>query len=133
LPLSTPRQLSRLEAARELRLFIPILLGSLCGMRRGEIAALRWDAVKFDQGHIAIVAAVEQTKAGRREKEAKGHKCRTVAMPTLLVEELRAWRIKQAQELVRLGMRPDANTRVVTQTDEPHCSRAALPMRFPAS
>ena len=106
-----------LEAARELRLFIPILLGSMCGMRRGEIAALRWDAVKFDQEHIAIVAAVEQTKDGCREKETKGHKCRTVAMPSLLVEELRAWRVKQAQELLRLGMRPDGNTRVVTQAD----------------
>lgn len=27
-----------LEAARSLRLFIPMLLGSMCGLRRGEVA-----------------------------------------------------------------------------------------------
>jgi integrase len=32
-----------LEAARERRLFIPLVLGSLTGLRRGEIAALRWE------------------------------------------------------------------------------------------
>jgi hypothetical protein len=35
----------------------------------------------------------------------------------LLIEELKAWRIKQAQEFLRLGIRPNSNTRVVTKTD----------------
>jgi integrase len=99
------------------RVFVPILLGSMCGMRRGEIAALRWDAVKWDQGKIQIIASVEQTKAGCREKETKGSKCRTVAMPSLLIDELKAWRVRQAQEFLRLGIRPDGATRVVTQAD----------------
>jgi integrase len=106
-----------LEAARESRWFVPMLLAALCGMRRGEIAALRWSDVKFDQGQITIAHSVEQTKAGCREKETKGSRCRTVAMPGLLVEELKAWRATQAQELLRLGIRPDGGTRVVTKAD----------------
>ena len=106
-----------LDAARELRLFIPTLLGSLCGMRRGEIAALRWDAVKWDQQKIEITAAIEQTKAGCREKETKGSKCRSVAMPATLIEELKIWKVRQAQEFLRLGIRPNGSTRVVTQAD----------------
>jgi integrase len=31
-----------IEAARPKALFMPILLGALCGLRRGELAALRW-------------------------------------------------------------------------------------------
>jgi integrase len=106
-----------LEAARELRLYVPILLGSMCGMRRGEIVALKWDSVKWEQEKIEIVSAIEQTKAGCREKETKGSKARSVAMPAILIEELRSWRVRQAQEFLRLGIRPDGNTRVVTQAD----------------
>jgi integrase len=106
-----------LEAARGSRWFVPMALGSMCGLRCGEIAALKWDDVRLDQGQIAIKHSAEETRAGVRLKETKGSKCRTVAMPGLLVEELKAWRVRQAQELLRLGIRPDSNTRVVTKAD----------------
>jgi integrase len=106
-----------LEAARGSRWLIPMALGSMCGLRCGEIAALKWDDVRLDQGQIAVKHSVEETRAGVRLKETKGSKCRTVAMPGLLVEELKAWRVRQAQELLRLGIRPDNNTRVVTKAD----------------
>lgn len=38
-------------------------------------------------------------------------------MPALLIEELRAWRIRQAQEFFRLGIRPDGEALVITQAD----------------
>src|SRR5262245_18761401 len=96
-----------LEAVRGSRLFIPMLLGSMCGLRCGEICALRWRNVNFDTGQMSVSHSVEQIKKICREKEAKGSKCRTVAMPGLLIEELKAWRVRQAQEFLRLGMRPD--------------------------
>src|SRR5688572_29013979 len=92
-----------------------LLLGSMGGMRRGEIAAIRWKSVDLDRAQAAIIASVEQSKVGCREKEAKGSKCRTIALPSLLVDELKAWRVQQAQELLRLGTRPDGETLVVTQ------------------
>jgi integrase len=55
-----------ISAARDRRLFVPILLGSMCGMRRGEIVALRWKNVDLDRAQIAVVASIEQTKAGCR-------------------------------------------------------------------
>ena len=106
-----------LEAARESRWFVPMLLGSMCGIRRGEIAALRWSDIQWDQEQITVKNSIEQTKTGCREKETKGSKCRTIAMPAILIEELKAWRVRQAQEFLRLGMRPDGNTRVVTKAD----------------
>ena len=73
--------------------------------------------MKFDQGHITVIASVEQTRAGCRDKLVKSDRCRTVAMPEVLIEELKAWKRRQAEEFLRLGMRPDGNIRVVTQFD----------------
>jgi integrase len=106
-----------IEAVRQSRLLVPMLLGSMAGLRRGEIAAIRWKSVDLDRAQAAVIASIEQSKAGCREKETKGSKCRTIALPSILVDELKAWRVQQAQELLRLGVRPDGETRVVTQLD----------------
>jgi integrase len=52
-----------------------------------------------------------------REKEAKNGKTRTVALPSLAVEELRRWRVAQAEELLKLGVRADDSRHVVTRAD----------------
>jgi integrase len=39
-----------IEAARGTSLFVPIILGVLCGLRRGEVAALRWRSVDLERG-----------------------------------------------------------------------------------
>jgi integrase len=106
-----------IEAARPLSIFIPILLAVLCGLRRGEITALLWRCVDLDTGQLSIVASTEQTKAGCREKETKSGRCRTVALPALLVEELRQHRVRQAQNLFELGIRLTGDSYVVAQAD----------------
>jgi integrase len=94
------------------------VLATLCGLRRGEITALRWRSVDLDTAQLAVIASTEQTDAGAiREKEAKSGKSRTIALPSLAVEELRRWRLAQAEELLELGIRPDENWHVVTQAD----------------
>jgi integrase len=116
--IDAPTTAAVLDAARERRLFIPILLGSLCGLRRGEITALRWKSIDLENGQLAVVASTEQTDAGEiREKEAKSGKSRTVALPALAIEELRRWRAMQAEELLRLGERADDSLHVVTLAD----------------
>jgi integrase len=58
------------------------VLASLCGLRRGEITALRWKSVDLDNGQLAVIASTEQTDAGAiREKEAKSGRSRTIALP----------------------------------------------------
>src|SRR5215472_594662 len=59
-----------LEAVRPYRLFIPVLLAVTCGLRRGEICALRWRSADLSKAsQLAVVSSIEQTKAGVREKE----------------------------------------------------------------
>ena len=107
-----------IEAAREGRIYIPMLLGSMSGLRRGEIVALRWRSVDLDRGQAAIVASTEQTDAGGvREKDTKGSKFRTLALTSFAVQELRLWRLRQAEELLRIGVRQTDDTHVVTKAD----------------
>lgn len=106
-----------LEAARAQRLYIPMLLGSACGLRRGEITALRRKSVDLDRRQLAVVASTEETREGVREKDTKGSKFRTIALPDFVVEELKRHYVEQAQELLRLGIRPDGETHVVTKED----------------
>ena len=106
-----------IEAARGTRLFVPILLGVLCGMRRGEITALRWRSVDLERGQLSVVASTEQTRDSVREKVPKSGRGRTVALPSLVVEELRQHRLSQAKALLKLGVRLEDNHHVIMRAD----------------
>lgn len=102
---------------RATRMFIPVVLGTLCGLRRGEVTALRWRAVDFATGQLAIVESTEQTRAGTRSKETKSGRSRRVALPSLALEELRQHRLRQAEELLKLGIRMTDDHHVFAQAD----------------
>jgi integrase len=106
-----------LESLNGSRLLIPVMLGVLCGLRRGEIAALRWRNVDLASGRLAIVESAEQTAAGVRYKPPKSGKGRTVALSATMVEQLRTHRLQQAEELLRLGVRLTESTFVYTRED----------------
>jgi integrase len=82
-----------------------MLLAGMLGLRRGEIAALRWRHVDLDRAQVAVVESFEQTRQGVRLKAPKSGRGRKVALPARVVAELRAWRARQAQELLQLGVR----------------------------
>jgi integrase len=94
-----------LDAARGTLIFIPVLLGILCGLRRGEICALRWRNVDLENGQLAIVASRSRGEHGRPiEKGAKTGRGRLIALPVLAATELRRHRAQQAEQLLRLGV-----------------------------
>jgi integrase len=106
-----------IEAFRGTRMLAPALLAVLCGLRRGEIAALRWRNVDLTAGQMAIVESAEETAAGVRYKEPKSGRSRTVALSGIMIDELRAHRVRQAEELLRLGVRLADDNFVVAQVD----------------
>ncbi len=112
-----PQTAELLAAMRGTRFFIPVVLAVLCGLRRGEIAALRWGQVDLEKGQLAVIQSAEQTKTGVRYKEPKTGRTRTIALSAIVIEELRAHRIKQAQELLRLGLRATDTTFVCARED----------------
>jgi integrase len=113
--LDTDATAELIEAARETPLFIPILLGVRCGLRRGEVVALRWRNVDLERGQISVVASAEQTDRGVREKEPKNGKGRTIVLSATEIEELRCHRLQQAQSLLALGVRLTDDHHVVAR------------------
>jgi integrase len=93
------------------------ILAVLCGLRRGEIAALHWRNVNLAAGQLAVVESAEHTRSGVRYKEPKSGRARTVALSATVVAELRAHRLQQAQELLRIGVRGTDDGFVVAKAD----------------
>ncbi|MHC2241110.1 site-specific integrase [Bradyrhizobium elkanii] len=98
-------------------IFIPALLAATCGLRRGEICALRWKNVDFDAGQLKIVESLEQTKSGLRFKSPKNGKGRTVALAQSVAAELRIHRASRAQDLLKLGTRLSDDDLVIAHAD----------------
>jgi integrase len=112
-----PQSVNVLDAMRDKPIFVPVLLAILCGLRRGEICALRWRNVDLAGGQLSVVESLEQTKDGLRFKSPKSGKGRTVAMSETVVEELRAYRVKRAQDMLKLGVGLSDDDLVVAHVD----------------
>jgi integrase len=106
-----------LEALRGARLRLPVLLGVMCGLRRGEIVALRWCHIDLAAGKISVMESAEQTASGVRYKPPKSGRSRTVALSAMVISELRRHRLAQAEELLHLGARQSDATFVYTRQD----------------
>ena len=105
------------DGLRDNRMFIPTLLAVLCGLRRGEIAALRWENVDLSAGQFSVVASVEQMNNSTRLKETKsgqGAHRRPIHYRDRGVEGLAH---PSKLRSFWLGVRPDGGTFVCTQAD----------------
>jgi integrase len=109
-----PQTATAIAAVRNHRVFIAALLAAICGLRRGEIAAVRWRAVDLDKATLSVVQSAEQTQTGVRYKEPKRGRTRNVALSASIVAELKKWRAEQSQELLRLGVRLSGDTLICT-------------------
>jgi integrase len=115
--LSAEQSTAPLEAARGSGLFAPILLALSTGCRRGEAAALTWANVDLERGAITFAVAAKQVGADVMTGRTKSGKTRVVTLGQNATEELRRWRARQAEQLLRLGVRPDGATLVCTRAD----------------
>ncbi|CAO4172973.1 Site-specific integrase [Methylorubrum populi] len=93
-----------LEHFRLTRMYVPVLLAVMCGLRRGEITALRWRSVDLAAQQIAVERSTEQTKRGTRDKDVKNNRGRRVAIPSFVANELLRHRVKQSNELGKIGI-----------------------------
>ncbi len=95
-----------------------VLLALTSGMRRGEILALKWSNISLEGGWLRVIQSVEQTKAGKRLKDVKTkHGRRKISLPLMTVNMLRQHKARQAEELLRLGVRQSDDTLAFTSRD----------------
>ena len=107
-----------LTAARETRLYVPILLAVATGMRRGEILALRWDALDLEAGTLSVSRSLEQTAGNLNFKAPKTDRSRrTVVLPRFAVVALQCHKGEQAKLRLLLGPGYQDHGLVVARAD----------------
>lgn len=75
-----------------------------CGMRRGEVIALRWADVDLDAGSLTVTGSVTRTSAGLLRGEPKTRRGRRSApLSPEVVTALKAQRKRQASERLKAG------------------------------
>jgi integrase len=76
---------NRLDAARDRLL---VLVAGYCGLRWGELAALRWSDVDLEKGTLRVVRAYSEEAPRGELSPVKDHQARTVPIPRVVSEEL---------------------------------------------
>jgi len=100
----TPAQAMQfLRHHAEDRLIAAWTLSILTGLRRGELAGLKWSRVDLEGGALMVHWQRTTTRTGVVEKEPKGKSKRTVALGPMLVAALRAHRTRQDAEKPAAG------------------------------
>ena len=83
-----------------------VLLGLAGGLRVAEAAALRWSDLDLGTGRLTVSRSWwGRTKSGR---------VRSFVLPASAVAALRRFKMRQAEELLAIGVRADENTHVLT-------------------
>jgi integrase len=88
-----------LHAAESTPLYLPVLVGVTTGMRRGEILGLRWSDIDLKRATLTVNQSLERLagKTTLKPPKTSGSR-RTITLPALTVEALKAHRAAQATE-----------------------------------
>jgi len=110
-----------LEAAKETRLEIPVVVAALTGLRRSELLALRWGtSLDFERGLLSVNETLEQSRRYglrfKRKMKTKSSR-RVIPLAADLVEMLKAHKDKQDDRRRRLGLAWTANDLVFCNED----------------
>lgn len=93
-----------LAAAREDQLLaMPVTLALGLGLRRGEVLGLRWRDLDLDRAQASVRQTLQVTNAERLHFGPPKTRERNVALPTFVVESLRAHRLVQTERRLLLG------------------------------
>lgn len=100
----TETELARvLDAARGTRWETLIVLALTTGARRGELAAVVWDAVDFENKTLTVRASFSQTKTATVLKGTKTDRVRVVPLSPLALAILRERRTQYVAEKLAAG------------------------------
>lgn len=107
-----------LDGARGHWVYPIIAVAVATGCRRGEILALQWSDIEFEQRFVTIAKSLEQTKAGLRIKTPKNRRTRRFPLPGSVLDALRSHRQEQQQARELFGADYRADLDLVFATPE---------------
>src|ERR1700676_5034823 len=82
---------------------VPVLFALYTGVRRGELLAIGYSDVNFEDRYVTIRQSLEQTSVGLNFKSPKNGKSRTIPLMPPVMEALRRHRACQAGQRLALG------------------------------
>ncbi|GAA5026198.1 tyrosine-type recombinase/integrase [Actinopolymorpha pittospori] len=89
-----------------------VWLVMVTGMRRGELAALRWHDVHLDTGTVEIRRSFTQRAGKAVEKDTKTHQMRRIALDQTTLELLAAHRTRYEDQVAALSGEPSTQAYV---------------------
>lgn len=93
-----------LKYAQGTKLETPLIIESFTGLRKGELLALRWQDVNFEKSTITVeqnLVRVDSETIFTTTKTESGE--RTIAIPAILADYLKNWKVRQARQRLKLG------------------------------
>ncbi len=79
------------------------VLALFCGLRRGELLALRWRDIDYTRSLITVAHSITRIDGANKMKAPKSDQTRTVSMPAGIVDILKAHKKRQAEFRLLLG------------------------------
>lgn len=104
-PLTTEQAQAFLETVKGHHLETLLILAITTGMRRGELLALRWQDIDFDNKHLQVCRSVRrEAKRGLVVNEPKTQAGRRkVVLSSFLIEVLKQHRVRQLEVRLQAG------------------------------
>jgi integrase len=103
-PLAIERAAAFLKAAEAHRLGALFSVALACGLRLGEATGLRWENVDLETGEVCIRQQLQRVGKRLVLQELKTPKSRrTLSLPDVCVQALRAHRKRQLEERLKTG------------------------------
>jgi integrase len=101
--------MQQVDAAQGHKLEAMIVLAVLTGMRRGELFALHWEDINFSKGTVHIHRSLSYKNADgngcfyREELPKTAAGMRTLPLPDVALEALKAHRVRQREQRLQAG------------------------------
>lgn len=93
-----------LDAAKDLRYYVAVLMMATTGLRRGEVAGLRWSDIDLTEGELRVRNTLSRVDGELVLTEPKtDHSRRRLPLHASVVTELKAWRKQQLEERLAAG------------------------------
>jgi hypothetical protein len=97
----------------------------MTGLRRGELCALTWDTLDFENGIISIRRSIAHVGSRTWEKDTKTHQQRRIALDAQTLQLLQLYRNRRLSAAAELGLTLTDETRIFSR--DPDGRRWLLP------
>ena len=111
-----------IQFAKETDMYIPILLGAHCGLRRGEIMGLKWHSVDIHEKTLLVQESVVRAKTTIKRADTKTNSSyRKLKLPDALAEALKKHKEEQKECRRLFGKKHSDHEYVCSNPDGSQC------------